>query len=258
MPIRRLKKILIALVAVLLTSASAVEVDHSRSVISQSQSSPINRSDQRRLQWQLSESEWQRYQTLMQGMRGSISPATISPLEVLGTHAKTDQKRRHYARLWAKMMHDDVERILKFQDAYNNAWSQLYGNQPLIDISKLNLKTPQPESWKQGDRIALFVKTQQCTRCQIVVHHAAIRALNVGATLDLYFVATKPGRDDDLIRHWAQAASINAKDVKEKRITLNHEDGELMRFTGKVVTQFPVAFQINTDTIRPFPIDRIQ
>ncbi len=37
--------------------------------------------------WNLSEMEWQRYRQLMQGIRGSISPETISPIEVLGIHA---------------------------------------------------------------------------------------------------------------------------------------------------------------------------
>ena len=237
-------------VVLLLTNASAIEVGNSESTTSVNTRLRIDDSDQRRVQWELSEPEWQRYENLMQGIRGSISPASIAPLEVLGTHARDDQERRKYARLWATMMHDDVERILKFQAAYNTAWNDLYGNQPLIDVSKLNRNTPPPEPWKKTDRIALFVKLQHCPRCQHVVYQSAQRALKVGATFDLYFVATKPGRDDDLIRHWAQAANINPTDVKAKRITLNHEDGELMRFTGTVVTHFPIGFQIQANAIR--------
>ncbi len=242
----------------LITSASAVEVQRSRLNHSQINQVDSMQSEQRRLLWDLSEQEWARYKTLMQGIRGSISPATVSPLEVLAMHAETDQKRRHYARLWAKRYHDDVERTLKFQAAYNEAWDELYGNQPLIDISKLNLKRPQPEPWKEGDRIALFIKIQHCARCQNAVNQAAKRVLKVGATLDLYFVATQSGRDDDLIRLWAQAASINPKDVKQKRITLNHEDGELMRFTGTVVTQFPLAYLIRPNSIQATSVDQLK
>jgi integrating conjugative element protein (TIGR03759 family) len=246
------------LVALVFTKASAIDVETSQSTTSAISTSRIDTTDQRRLQWNLSDTEWQRYQTLMQGVRGSISPATISPLEVLAMHAETAQKRRHYARLWAKLYHDDVERTLKFQAAYNTAWDELYGNQPMVDVSKLNLKVPVPETWTNTDRIALFVKIQTCPRCQHVVYQAAKRALKAGATLDLYFVATQPGRDDDLIRHWAQAASIDPKHVKAKRITLNHEDGELMRFTGTVVTQFPLAFQIKPNSIRQIQIDHLE
>ena len=245
-------------VALMLAKASAIEVDTSQPMTSANTSTRIDKIDQRRVQWNLSETEWQRYQHLMQGIRGSISPATISPLEVLAMHAETDQKRRHYARLWAKLYHDDVERTLKFQEAYNTAWNELYGNQPMVDLSKLNLIVPEPETWEKDDRIALFVKIQHCPQCQNSVYQTAKRTLRVDATLDLYFVATQPGRDDDLIRHWAQAASIDPEDVKAKRITLNHEDGELMRFTGKVVTQFPLAFQIQPNSIRQIPIGHLR
>ena len=39
-------------------------------------------------QWGLSHEDWQRYRSLMQGVRGSISPSTLSPIEVLGIHAR--------------------------------------------------------------------------------------------------------------------------------------------------------------------------
>ena len=40
--------------------------------------------------WDLSEVEWRRYQQLMRGIRGSISPSMISPIEVLGIHARNE------------------------------------------------------------------------------------------------------------------------------------------------------------------------
>ena len=51
--------------------------------------------------WGLSETEWRRYKQLMQGIRGSISPSTISPIEVLGIHARDDAERQRYAEVWA-------------------------------------------------------------------------------------------------------------------------------------------------------------
>ena len=42
----------------------------------------------RAAQWGLEDAEWQRYRTLMQGIRASVSPATLSPIEVLGIHAR--------------------------------------------------------------------------------------------------------------------------------------------------------------------------
>ncbi|MCP4289065.1 MAG: TIGR03759 family integrating conjugative element protein, partial [Gammaproteobacteria bacterium] len=62
--------------------------------------------------WDLSEAEWRRYQQLMQGIRGSISPSTISPIEVLGIHARDEAERQQYAEAWARAMREDVDRIL--------------------------------------------------------------------------------------------------------------------------------------------------
>lgn len=71
-------------------------------------------------------SNWTRYKTLMQGIRGSISPKNISPIEVLGTHARTDMERRKYAEIWARMRHEDIDRILAFQLACNQAFAKRY------------------------------------------------------------------------------------------------------------------------------------
>ena len=87
--------------------------------------------------WELSETEWRRYKLLMQGIRGSISPPTISPIEVLGIHARDQDERRRYAEMWARAMREDVSRILAFQYAYDEAGKRLYPNEQLIDINRL-------------------------------------------------------------------------------------------------------------------------
>ena len=84
---------------------------------------------------------WRRYKQLMQGIRGSISPATISPIEVLGIHARDDAERQRYAEVWAHAMYEDAGRILAFQRAYDAATKRLYPNMSLIDISRLPGKT---------------------------------------------------------------------------------------------------------------------
>ena len=62
----------------------------------------LSTSDRVRAQlWDLSETEWQRYQQLMQGIRSSISPSTISPIEVLGIHARDEAELQRYAEEWA-------------------------------------------------------------------------------------------------------------------------------------------------------------
>ena len=89
--------------------------------IEQSATQQIESQTFRAEQWGLDLTEWQRYKFLMQGIRGSVSPATLSPIEVLGIHARNSDERRRYAEQWAVMMRDDAERILAFQRAYDDA-----------------------------------------------------------------------------------------------------------------------------------------
>lgn len=69
--------------------------------------SPLER--QRADNWQISEFEWRRYQSLKEGVRGSISPANLSPIEVLGIHACDVAERWRYAERWAQIMRDDAD-----------------------------------------------------------------------------------------------------------------------------------------------------
>ena len=84
--------------------------------------------------WDLSETEWRRYKQLMQGVRGSISPSTISPIEVLGIHARDEAERQRYAEAWARVMYEDAGRILAFQHAYDAATKHKGG--PTIILAK--------------------------------------------------------------------------------------------------------------------------
>jgi hypothetical protein len=95
-----------------------------------------------REQWNLSEAEWTRYQTLMRGLRGSISPATLSPIEVLGIHAQTEPERKGYARRWAKLMHEDATRVLAFQAAYSEASREINPGGQIIDPNAGSQNTP--------------------------------------------------------------------------------------------------------------------
>ena len=81
----------------------------------------------------------------MEGIRGSISPSTISPIEVLGIHAEDAVERDRYAETWARMMREDVARILAFQHAYDEAGRRLFPGEQLIDPNRLPQNNP--KSW---------------------------------------------------------------------------------------------------------------
>ncbi len=85
--------------------------------------------------WGLSMDEMRRAKMLLQGPRANFSVANLSPVEALGIHARSDAERRKYAELFARASHQDVERSLAWNNAYQEAIQRLYPNEPLIDYS---------------------------------------------------------------------------------------------------------------------------
>jgi integrating conjugative element protein (TIGR03759 family) len=168
--------------------------------------------------WSLNEAEWRRYRSLMQGIRGSVSPATLSPIEVLGIHARDAAERRQYAERWAIAMHEDAERILKFQRAYDVAFERLYPGQMLIDMAALNGGDPRATKVLATDRILLRVALN-CPSCDAVLAKA-LRRLDDVAGIDIYVVNTGES-DQAAIRKWAGAQAIQPEWVRSRRVTLN-------------------------------------
>lgn len=195
--------------------------------------SALDASDQRRAEiWELSIDEWQRYQTLMEGIRGTVSVERISPVEVLGIHARDEAERRRYAEMWARMMHDDTERVLAFEQAYLAAWARLYPGASIVDLGGLGagsaVQEPIP-AMELGDRLMMFVGPD-CRVCDLALPTAIERIrTSAGVGLDLYLVGAG---DDEAVRAWAQERRIPAELVRRRQITLNHDAGLLARFGG--------------------------
>ena len=179
--------------------------------------------------WGLSATEWHRYQQLMQGVRGSISPSTISPVEVLGIHARDEAERQRYAEAWARAMHEDVDRILAFQRAYDAAGKRLYPNEPLIDINRLPGKTEQTSALQSTDRLLFFARPA-CPACDMLMNKLLKRIDEVNG-IDIYFTDVAP-EDDTAVRDWASAHKIDPDWVRSRRITLNHDGGALDSLTS--------------------------
>lgn len=192
-----------------------------------------------REQWGLSESEWTRYLGLMRGIRGSMSPATLSPIEALGIHAETEAERREYAKRFARIMKEDAERVLAFQHAYDSAWQELYPGVPVVDASLLSLQAqsqvPADPALAAGDRLMFFTRLKECAECERYLPVVRRAAEKQGIQLDLYFV---DATSDDDIRHWAAryAGQFNKQMGKAGRITFNHHRGELERAAGPTAT----------------------
>jgi integrating conjugative element protein (TIGR03759 family) len=182
--------------------------------------------------WGLSEAEWQRYRHLMRGLRGSISPATLSPLEVLGIHAETDAERLDYARRWARLLRDDATRVLAFQRAYALAFRELDPTGQVLAPARPLPRSETPDL-QAGDRLLVFLRLDRCPDCAATLAAAQKAALKTGAQLDLYVVGAD---SDEALRRWADRQRLDRRALKTGRLTLNHERGELATVAGLAAT----------------------
>ena len=197
--------------------------------------------------WALTSEEWQRYRLLMNGIRGSISPTTLSPIEALGIHARDASERRHFAERWAALMVEDAERILAFQQAYDGAITRLVGEQPLIDRSLLPVKQPSQSPLARTDRVLLFVRPK-CAACEAVLARLLAR-LDSFAGLDIYLSGLAPG-DEQAIREWAVAQGVDPEWVRQRRVTLNFESGVLASMAPGEVN-VPYLLRRRGETLTP-------
>jgi integrating conjugative element protein (TIGR03759 family) len=228
-------------------------VSNTRTAISQEVSgeakeTPLSPTDLERSRvWGLSDLEWRRYQDLLLGIRGSVSPANLSPVEVLGIHARDDAERRQYAELWARAMFEDAERILAFQRAYDDAARRLNPGLKLIDTAELRT-TPIKRSELRGDDRVLFFTGLDCPACDAVLGKLLERIDRIDG-VDIY-VTDADSSDDTGIRRWAEAHAIEVAWVRDGRVTLNYDPGVLSRIADGS-TRPPALFVRRQDQVSP-------
>lgn len=178
-------------------------------------------------QWGLSDSDWSRYQTLMKGERGIMSPG-LDPLTALGVETDNSAERRRLAELWVKHEYQRTEKELAFQRDVNAAWLRLYPETLAVNMGA-NAAGIAHDT--QG-RLALFLK-ENCSRCDARL--AAVLADN--RPVDLYLVGID---SDDGLRAWVVKHNIPVEKVRSRQITLNHDNGLWFKYG---MGQMPVILQ---------------
>ena len=179
--------------------------------------------------WGLSETEWRRYRSLMEGIRGSVSPSTISPIEVLGIHAEDAVERNRYAETWARMMREDVARILLYQHAYDEAGRRLFPGEQLIDPNRLPRNYPKSLDLSSEDRVLFFTRPD-CPHCDRLLARLLSRTDEVSG-IDIYLSDVDPG-GEAAVRAWASERGIRPEWVMSRKVTLNFDGGALDKLTG--------------------------
>lgn len=170
-------------------------------------------------EWGLTQEDWSLYEKIMKGPRGIYSPG-LDPLTALGIEAASVEERQRYAELQVKAERQRVDKELAYQQAYDQAFKRMYPDEKIIQLSS-SPASPMTNSWptlKSDGRLALFVQ-DNCAACI-----ARVRSLQVQKqAFDLYFVGSKG--DDEKVRRWAILAGVDPTSVRNRRITLNHDEG---------------------------------
>jgi len=220
------------------TARTATDVTHASP--SNERETPLSATEQHQANaWELSDSEWRRYRQLMLGIRGSVSDARLSPVEVLGIHARDEAERRHYALRWAEAMRADAERVLAFQRAYDAAAEQLFAGLPIIDAGRLKTVPQLTSALRQGDRV-LFFTALECPACEAMLV-TLLKHLNTVAGIDIYFTDLARG-SEARIRAWADEHGLEPAWVRGRRVTLNIDNGMLASLSDEG-SQVPVLFR---------------
>lgn len=228
-------------------AGNSSQTSQSNTAITQSEQT---QSEQKHKQWGISKDEYSRYEELMKGMRGTVSPDNISPIEVLGIHAESASERRKYARIWADMMEKDAERILAFQRAYDAAWADK--GRDIINVEQIRgdvaaaAPAAQPEQNSPGSVKKMIFATSMdgCPRCDDRIQKILTSMLvDQSIQLDIYFSDSK-GKDNSVIRQWAVKNNIDAEHLRTRRITLNHGQS-LMNDYQLEEAELPVTYQVN-------------
>ena len=159
--------------------------------------------------WNLSATDWARYEELMRGRRGAWTPGA-DPLLVLGAHARTEAERRRFAEAFVAAEHGRVEGELAFERAVQAAWKRLFPGRPRLAAAAGTLPAAAVE------RVALVVE-RGCADCGRSVRGY----LAAGAPVDVY---VRGAADDADVRAWAGEQGLDPAAVRAGRVTLNHGD----------------------------------
>jgi len=181
----------------------------------------------------LTREDWSRYEEVMKG-EGRYHWSHLDPVWVLALYAESDAERQRYARLAASQEYERTRKLLLFKDAYVEAFQQMYGHEPIMDLEGFRsryqsrqltasihekgkpLHSVQPLSDHGGDRMVLFMSTNACPGCDALFIELSKRQ-TPGVVLDLHFI----GDSESNIAAWAKRMGIEPADIEAGHITLN-------------------------------------
>lgn len=184
--------------------------------------------------------EYKEYYNALNNTLAGFRYQHMEPAEVLGIEAKTEAQREHFAKIAAKSQHERVERELAFQIAFTKALTELYPDELPFELSSNQKRFygEFPKEIKLVDRFIFVANIKEPGSAMLFNKLNARLIDNKNTPIDIYFVGST--KDSD-IQKWATKQNISIKDVKTKRITLNHHKNELKKLTGSNEVEAPVV-----------------
>ncbi len=177
------------------------------------------------LVWQLSEVQEKRYVALMKNRSGFFyAKRDVTPVEVLGFNARTDEERAYYAQLDVQQQFQHLAKYLAFLAEYGKSAKQLKEelSLPIIrkfDYAKFSPYHYKPVDIKPNDKFMLFVSLDNEVR-PVVSYLMDEMSKDKTIHLNVYFVGKNLTKDK--IEKWAAAQNIPTAWVgKNKKITLD-------------------------------------
>ncbi len=228
------------------SSSSVLSTDVSTSSSTTNSSDLTAQEQTRAAAFGLTVQEYLQYKTLMQGTRGVWTP-NLDPVLALGLTAQTPQERTYYARLYAQQQHDRVTQELAFEQAYSQAFANLYPNEtpvgalPHEDPLQTYLSDP-----KAAGTLLLFMPLN-CASC-VRTLQTVLQAMSRNSALKLAVYVLDPKASDAQLRAWANTQNLPRQAVQAGTVSINHDAGLLAsHFPTLVDAQPPMLVLQNMD-----------
>jgi integrating conjugative element protein (TIGR03759 family) len=171
--------------------------------------------------WGLSEIEEKRYVQLMQNKSSLYyKDKILSPTEILGLNARTQQERDKFAQIAAEQNEQQIAQLLAWRTSYVKAYKER--TRALITIKSFNTAKYSPYHYKaidliSGDDIFLYLNLEDPVKAQLSVLY---RLIEETPNTILHLVFLDQLSDSKNINSWAKAHNVPHALVNAKRITL--------------------------------------
>lgn len=171
--------------------------------------------------WKLSGTEEKRYVLLMQNKSALYyKDKPLSPVEILGLNARTQQEREKFAKLAAEQNEQKIAQVLTWRTTYTSAYKERTQDLPRIkpfNTDKFNPYGYKAIDLKPGDEVYFYLNLTDPVKAQLSVLY---RLIEEAPKTSLHLIFLDKAASVKTINAWAKAHSVPHDLVKAKRLTL--------------------------------------